>query len=238
VAQQDRTALDVLADGFGDPVGPDLIANLGELRSERVVSAARAYATWAETSENAVPTRPPSELRPFVTFHAMRVAAAKFRLGIDPSFYTWGPGASPDLVEDGIKQLLLYCHGLVLDDPLTYVMDYFVQGETTDPARRARYRQMLASGLILLSYLRPLIERHIISFVPQDRAGREYRFVAGAAQKIVAETADFSHYSHAALPTVMRWDLARQSLGSIRATLALAEEFLGRFDFSVLIPSL
>lgn len=156
----------------------------------------------------------------------------------DPDFYNWGPEAQPELVEDGIKRLLLYCHRLVLDDPLIYAMDHLVQGESNDPERRARRRERLRAALVLLSYLRPLIDARVVTFVPQDRVGFAYRQVNAAAVEHVAGQGDFSQYmggrfagGRGEAVAGIRWQLAHQALESVRVTLALAEDFPEQFDF-------
>ncbi len=225
------SAITVIEAALGEELGPDLIASIDVLPSERLVAMAQAYVEFAEEGTSILgPASQAAELRPLVTFQAMRTVAAKFGLGIDPKgFYQWSPGSSPDLVEDAIKRLLLYCHRLVLDDPFIYTCDYLKYGEP-DGALRAEVRRKVGANLSLLSYLRPLVEHEIVVFVPQDRAGRAPAPDAASVSRIAAES-DFGHFNPGPMHPYVQQFWSEVAFQSVKATLLLGNEFPSRFDF-------
>lgn len=150
------SAISVVESALGDELGPDLIANIGHVPPETLERLAHEYRRFAQEGANPVSPSAPDELTPFITLQAMRCIAAEFDPRLNPSLtYNFVDPATPEIIEDTLKRFLLYCHRLVVDDPLIYTMDYLAFGAPLEEPLWRRVLDRLTGCLTLLSYLRP-----------------------------------------------------------------------------------
>jgi hypothetical protein len=218
------SAMDILDEAFCEPVGPDLIAGLCSIPDARIALAADRYCASALQDPEVVPMRRPDELRPFLGFTTMALLSEEHGLGLDPvELYALSDRATPEIVEDAIKHLLLYCHRLIIRDPLFDLFWQLRLGIPRNVGPRNAARRQLLNGLTIFSYLRPLIERDIVSFVasPPTLATRTpfYALLEDDEERPPA-------------PTVRRWISGR---AAIVQALEFAEQFPGSCD--LLLPA-
>lgn len=215
-------------------MGPDLISRIDDLPAEKIVAMAQAYFAFSQQSPETIPPREPDELRPFLSFQAMRWMSSQYGFGFDPkSVVSWQDEDAPARVEDALKRVLLYCHRAVVDDPIIYMMDYFTEGEPSN-SREYGYRTRLAHALSLVSYLRPLIETGVLAFVAQDRDRLKGPSLPRPADfDQIVNRADFRTINPQ-LPDnghrVARSRWASEGFESAKVALRLAEIFPDRFD--------
>src|SRR4051794_22700224 len=147
-----KSVIDVIHSVFEVDLGPDLISDLDRIDHKLLFRFRESYAAFANSS--VLPTKDQTELRPLATYRALGYTE---HLRIDGFLNELD---KPALQEDEVKKHLLYCHSLVLDDPLPFILDHF-SGRGASGKSRAR----LASYFAFLNHVKPVVEENILSFV-------------------------------------------------------------------------
>lgn len=216
------TVLDLIRDVLGEDLSPDLIARVSEISPAKLRELRDRHRE--SVGQFSLPEKADGHLRPFVTSEGLSRADLRFE---EKDF------DYPDVTgskEDAIKLHLLYCHSLVIHDPLPYILDYFDQKSAP---RVALTR--LANYLSFLNQVRRCVEAgHLFFFdnVEDIRRARHWppELLDWDQIKERAASIDVSHDFAAELrpvPEEVRPYLLREALNSIGKTL-VANQSQGR----------
>ncbi len=145
---------------LGEALDPDLLAKFYLIPNSRLTETAERYCDEVQTLDYSAELSPriPGELRPFLTSLVQRPYK-------DDQDARGAPAESPADIEDRLKHLLLYAHGIVASDPLFVALQTtLLQGQT------ARHRARVYECLELVSYLREVIDEGIVDVIPSSSA--------------------------------------------------------------------
>src|ERR1044072_3945038 len=145
------TTVTLIEQSFGEHLGPRVIDSLNTVPTSTLKQFAERYLAAAQS--RALPAKPAAHLRPFVTYQSQLVAGPQ----LDESQIRKGDlGSWAELQEALIKKHLLYCHELLIYDPLPYFLDVVVVADTNE-AIGSRYIEGIQRYFALLDRMRPLV---------------------------------------------------------------------------------
>lgn len=157
------TVLNVFEEVFGDQLGPDFIASIHKQPFERILRFIERYNEFIHSFR--LPPKGADHLRPYLTGPSLWYASQVHRLPLTAQNFTIfsGPATAAEQ-EDAIKQHLLYCHSVAMDDPLPRIL-YIVEGTSgNDPQAIDGF----ANYCTFLNMVKPLVESGVLFFVNKD----------------------------------------------------------------------
>src|SRR5262249_20026814 len=141
------------------PVGPDLISHVEHLSDSHLGRLQQACERFH--SEYRLPYKAASQFRPYL--HPGLLGMTRDRDVLDyTAFWNFDAVTTPAVQEDALKCYLLYCHGVILQDPLLYILDFVGSDEYKKVTR-----ERLTNYLSFLSYIKPLVDCGIVLFIDE-----------------------------------------------------------------------
>lgn len=160
------SGFDIVRDFVGAPAGPELVRGVEALSSKQIDSLAESIANGPRPTS--LPPKPVTEIWPLIPLrtslffdhlnHESPVTgygAAGIRLSAATDLRLQGSG----VFSDGIMRALLYCHGLLIEDPLGHAAEMHLGS-----AREVRdvSRMSLAAATASMSEIGELLDEDIV----------------------------------------------------------------------------
>jgi hypothetical protein len=158
------TSIEVLRDSTGAAAGPELVAAVTEMPAHRfgrlverlLAHPPRPSVTPAQTEVWPLVTARAST---FATGGGVQYSDAPSPAGVNLNAALNPRYAGSGRFSDGVLRALLYCHGLVIEDPVVMAAEMFT---TAAPEARPVARLTMNAAVTSLSEIAPLIDAGIV----------------------------------------------------------------------------
>jgi hypothetical protein len=149
------------------PVSPELVVRSGNLPMNRVQELRHGYEAFSKDYRLSPKKR--SQFRPYLHPKLLNLTERGTVLDYTAFFADFDLNQTPSLQEDLLKAYLLYCDGVILHDPLLYILDY---AESSEYLKQTQQR--LQRYFAFLSYVRPLVEIGTLAFIDEAQYRKSY----------------------------------------------------------------
>jgi hypothetical protein len=161
-----RTPLQLACDFFSASPDEELYEAVQKSTCKRLNDFLEHYRKYAASALSNLPSLESGMLRPYLRTDTTTSGTAPWLWG------AFGLGGN-DMKEadsvwkavDEIKHRLLYCHSVAVEDPFGIILA-LASSEVFHPKDLERHKAVLLNFINLLIHMRPLIERHVLCFVP------------------------------------------------------------------------
>jgi hypothetical protein len=154
------TVANVIEEALGEAIGPELIVRAGRVPEGRLENLRERHSAFLAGYR--LPAKKTSQLRPYLHPKLLQLTSQGQLLDYQAFFHDFDQAATPGQQENVIKKYLLYCDGVILHDPLLYILDY-----VGSPAHAEKTRRRFADYLSFLSYIRPLVDSGVVTFIDE-----------------------------------------------------------------------
>ena len=188
-------ALNALCDATGAEVGPELPVAVAQLPVHRLDNLVERILTESSATNGTAPPR--TQVWPVVTIRASTfVSGSIYRDAAGPAGLNLNAALNPRLAgtgrfPNGVLRTLLYCHGLMIEDPIMAAAEMY-QG--TSPELRQVAHLAVTAATTSVIEIAPLLDADVITtfFTPSSSQGPVQALGAAIASRLAEPGAAYS----------------------------------------------